>query len=126
MNWTEALEIVVARTRHDAYRALCDEDNPDVTSRDAYRSLMISMASEEPVNQSYPSWWTQITSAAGAVVEFAASGFKVATEAEQADRLAICQACEHYDAEADRCRKCGCFSAVKAWVAVQHCPIGKW
>ena len=39
-------------------------------------------------------------------------------------RLDICKACEHWDGH--RCRKCGCFAALKVRLASQACPIGKW
>jgi hypothetical protein len=34
--------------------------------------------------------------------------------------------CEHLDAAADRCRKSGCYLALKLWVARERCPIEKW
>lgn len=52
MMWQEALEIVVARTRHERYRELCSDDNPDAEQRDAYRTGVIEMAeSVEPKRQ---------------------------------------------------------------------------
>jgi hypothetical protein len=48
MNWMTALEILVARTGHERYRVLCADDNPDVDTRDAYRVLMIRLASDLP------------------------------------------------------------------------------
>lgn len=44
MDWTEALEIVVSITRHERFRWLTREANPDVESRDAYRRQVLKMA----------------------------------------------------------------------------------
>ncbi len=48
MNWEEALEIVVRRTKHERYRVLCDEGNPDIEQRDEMRAMMIRKALNEP------------------------------------------------------------------------------
>ena len=46
MNWQDALEIVVARTKHAPYRQLCSDANtqPAPNNRDAYRREMIRQA----------------------------------------------------------------------------------
>lgn len=44
MTWLDALEIVIARTRHERYRWLCSEANPDAEQRDAYRRHMLTRA----------------------------------------------------------------------------------
>lgn len=41
-------------------------------------------------------------------------------------RLEICAACEFFDKEPSRCRKCGCFMAAKANLLKASCPINKW
>jgi hypothetical protein len=46
MTLSEALDIVIARTRHERYRVLCDDDNPDIQQRDAYRRLVVDMAGQ--------------------------------------------------------------------------------
>lgn len=43
MTWPEALEIVLVRTRHERYRWLCSEENPNVEQRDAYRIQIVQM-----------------------------------------------------------------------------------
>jgi len=78
----------------------------------------------------YPSLFRQAASAAqavGAVVAAAVRGEPVSVPQEEQDRrLAICHACEFWDAAQSRCSKCGCFGAWKTWLASQRCPIGKW
>lgn len=49
MGWQEALDVVVGRTRHERYRWLCSEANPDEWSREAYRGQVLTMATGEPV-----------------------------------------------------------------------------
>ncbi len=83
----------------------------------------------------YPSWTAMagnLARAVGGVVSAAVHGEPiVATEKEQARRLAICHACaEWYDPEQERCRHggCGCFLSLKTRIATQHCPLDppKW
>jgi hypothetical protein len=63
--------------------------------------------------------------AAAAAAAFA-SGFQRAAPEEQARRLAICGGCEHFEAEAVRCKKCGCNLSLKARLSGWHCPIDLW
>lgn len=44
MTLDEALEIVVARTRHERYRWHCSDDNPNARGREAYRRSVLSLA----------------------------------------------------------------------------------
>jgi hypothetical protein len=82
--------------------------------------------------QKYPSIFQQATNAAqavGAVVASAVRGEPVSVPQEEQDRrLAICHACEFWDAAQGRCSKCGCFGAWKTWLASQRCPLNppKW
>ena len=48
MNWKEALEIVVNQTGVERYRLLCSDDSPAPGGPQAYRDLMISMATGTP------------------------------------------------------------------------------
>lgn len=59
-----------------------------------------------------------------ATTKHIAAGRPMATAEQKAERLAICQGCEHYDE--GRCQRCGCGLEVKAGWADQECPIGKW
>jgi hypothetical protein len=40
------------------------------------------------------------------------------------ERMAICQTCPFFTGK--RCRKCGCFMALKTTLRQASCPIGKW
>lgn len=48
MDWPEALEIMVTRYHNAHFRVLCDEANPDIIQRDAYRALMVRQATGQP------------------------------------------------------------------------------
>lgn len=47
-------------------------------------------------------------------------------DSEANSRLQICQSCDFFDSNQNRCRKCGCFMAVKTYLKAERCPIGKW
>lgn len=74
----------------------------------------------------YPSFVKQAGSVIEAAGRFVASGFATVTQEEHDRRRAICAACEHFDAAANRCRKCGCGLSVKPWMKAMHCPINRW
>lgn len=42
------------------------------------------------------------------------------------ERLAICNACEHYMKWTTQCKKCGCFMKLKTKLYAASCPIEKW
>ena len=122
MTWQDALELVVARTGHEAYRRLCADDNPDARQRDGYRRVVVKKAGGE-VPAAYPPLLEQAGTAARALGRAVRSGFKAVDDAEHARRLAICEACEHFDPKRGRCRKCGCKARWKARLATEHCPL---
>ena len=55
----------------------------------------------------------------------AGNSLKISDE-EVKNRLQICGGCEFFDSNQNRCRKCGCFMAVKTYLKAERCPIGKW
>jgi hypothetical protein len=46
MDWTEALDIVIARTKHEPYRTLCAEGHPHA---ETWRERMVAMATGQPL-----------------------------------------------------------------------------
>lgn len=48
------------------------------------------------------------------------------SEEDKEARLAICRLCQHYRKVDDRCALCGCKTAVKAYLRIEKCPVGKW
>ncbi len=85
-----------------------------------------AIADGQSQDNEYPSLGIQALTAAQAAIAFAASGFKLVDESEMSRRLEICGACEYFDAQQTRCRKCGCYLNFKPRAASQACPIGKW
>ena len=63
-------------------------------------------------------------SAATSMAKFAASGFRRVDEPTHAVRMQRCSGCRHL--EGSRCRLCGCFAQMKAWLPHEDCPVGKW
>jgi Tetratricopeptide repeat len=63
-------------------------------------------------------------SAIGSMAKFLGSGFETATAEVHRSRVEICSTCEHHTGL--RCRVCGCFTAAKARLRHEHCPLGKW
>lgn len=90
-------------------------------------------SSNKPIENfkpSPPSIPRMISNMAESVVRNAKSvvaGNSLTTNSEQANsRLSICQKCEFFDKNQQRCQKCGCFMAVKTYLKAEKCPIGRW
>ena len=130
MDWPEALDLVIGRTRHEAYRGKCADSHPDHL---AWRRRMIEQATGQATTPAeYPSLWRMagnLAGAAGRVVAAAVKGepIRVTPEVYHA-RLAICQGCEQYDHAKGRCRICGCWTSRKLALATESCPLPepKW
>jgi hypothetical protein len=56
--------------------------------------------------------------------KFVGSGMKTVSAEAQQSRIQVCASCPHHTGV--RCRLCGCFTRVKAWLPHEDCPIGKW
>lgn len=41
-------------------------------------------------------------------------------------RMDICNGCDRLFKPTKSCKECGCFMALKTWIEVSVCPIGKW
>jgi hypothetical protein len=132
------LDLMCARVGSDYLRFSTSDANPKAEERERAREWVVAMAAldewpppcdgciagETPAGQ--PPVMAQVASAAKAAVRFVASGLKVVSRDEFDRRHGICQGCEHFDAPANRCNKCGCFLAAKPWGQAEHCPVGKW
>jgi tetratricopeptide (TPR) repeat protein len=69
-------------------------------------------------------WLRKGFSAMKSLAWFVGSGMKrVPVKVYQARRN-TCQNCEHHTGL--RCKLCGCFTSVKAWMPHEECPISKW
>lgn len=65
-----------------------------------------------------------------AQVRNVAHGCPKCTEQEIADRLAVCEACEHFTGTACKICLCNCCNKPtllnKLYLATERCPLGKW
>ncbi len=72
-----------------------------------------------------------VSNFAGAMVDWAKSGFKIVSQEVFDERLGVCRGCEAWDEEArsgmGKCRdiKCGC-TKLKHWLKSSKCPRGLW
>lgn len=41
-------------------------------------------------------------------------------------RKNICNSCDFFIKDSDKCSKCGCNMAIKTYLKASVCPIGKW
>jgi len=123
MTDAEALAEAIRRTGHARYRDLVDPTHPDY--QPAYWQHIYRAAGVERPKQ-YPPLLEQAGNALAAAGRAIASGLQLVDDAEHARRLAICEGCEHYDGDRHRCRKCGCWSNLKAKLASEKCPMEKW
>jgi uncharacterized paraquat-inducible protein A len=68
-----------------------------------------------------------LASTAVNVVKSTLEGNPLNVETDEADRRKnICNSCEFFNKAQERCSKCGCFMAVKAYIKAASCPVGKW
>jgi formamidopyrimidine-DNA glycosylase len=60
-------------------------------------------------------------------VKLGMSGQRMSVSTDEANRRrSICDICPAYNKPQQRCTKCGCFIAVKAYLRASSCPLGKW
>lgn len=84
-----------------------------------------AVATSEPGILSKAARWAASTTA------HAAAGFKPVSAEVRAARRAVCDGCEHRDAEKDTCKICGC--PLTGWILgdklgrpSEKCPVDKW
>lgn len=132
MDWIEAVEIEIARSKHERWRALTAESHPDHA---IHRARVVAIATGN-TPATYPSLTRQAgnaLAAAGRVTRAFVRNEPVKVPAPiYYHRLEICQACPH-NGEAPhgmRCKKCGC-GGMKLELATEACPDnpsrwGRW
>lgn len=124
MTDAEALTIAIERTGNQRLRELV-KNSPGhlATVRILARADATDPTSPHP---SYPGLLRQAALAGQAGTRWIASGLKITTQEEHDRRRGVCADCEHLDAGQNRCRKCGCYLALKPWAGSEHCPVQKW
>ena len=104
----------------NAYQALCDNH---AKRPDEYRAIIQRRNDAEP---EYPPLLVQAANYAASTIAHVAAGMPKADDDEVRRRLAICEACESYDAAKKRCTACGCPVRRKSKRADSECPLHKW
>ncbi len=112
------------RCRGESNPRLCQLIDPTRPDHDPTYVRILPDPDHSPAE--YPPLATQATNLAGSLRDWLRAGLPITPAAERMRRRAICQGCPHFDAEARRCRACGCFGSVKPWLATATCPQGKW
>lgn len=84
-----------------------------------------SLGEDDPVVPP-PTIADQVASATSAAVQFFKSGFKLAKDTTADERLAICNECEHFVKDTERCGVCWCWMKIKTKLPGESCPLQKW
>ena len=100
-----------------------DNDSESIPSW-AMGGPQIDMSTLPSGKASRPSFLKMAYSLSRSMARFAASGFKTVSREANQERLKVCSQCEQHTGI--RCKLCGCFTAQKAWLPHEHCPINKW
>jgi hypothetical protein len=122
MDCQEALEIAMARTKHEPLRKMASPDRP---GHEAICRHLIEVAGDDPgpapvsPETSYPSVAQQARNLWRSIKAFVASGGRLVPKAVRAERARICRACPHWNGIT--CGKCGC-TKLKVWSAAEKCP----
>lgn len=109
----------------------CKWAGPDAADSER-ESLRILSGIEPAPPAAYPSIVVQARNLAGSLATWLRAGLPITPAAERARRRGICTggegrpACDQFDPDQRRCRKCGCFGELKPWLGTATCPLGKW
>src|SRR5262249_22488895 len=74
--------------------------------------------------QAGPGLLRMALSAVKSASRFISSGLNTGAPQVHEKRMRSCVSGEHHTGV--RCRLCGCFTSVKAWLPYEDCPIEKW
>lgn len=117
------------------HRRYCDLVNPNHPAYNPeYLPIVQSKSSSTPElkpqpPESPPGILTLAKNLGTAIVHHAIDGSRIAPVEIQAERKALCFACDHHDHEIDRCNACGCvaMNLKRSW-ASSACPLDppKW
>jgi hypothetical protein len=99
-------------------------------NKDELKRILIENAKNNKNGYAMPSKYQMAKNLAqttAATVKTVFSGESPTINSSEADkRKAICNGCDAFDKANERCTKCGCYMAVKAYLKAAKCPLGKW
>lgn len=73
-----------------------------------------------------PSLLKRAVSVAKAGAKFVGDRMRATSEAVKLERVALCEACDHFDEASRQCNQCGCLIDLKIAMPLEKCPIDKW
>lgn len=65
-------------------------------------------------------------SARSIITTAATTGKMLVTDSVKTARYDMCKSCPAYDANKNRCTKCGCYMKAKVEFVASKCPLNKW
>lgn len=110
-----------ARHWHE-YRAGCASDLPGGTKVVAPPATAVPSAPSTPGQGTGPGLLRMALTATTALATFLGAGARTANPEVRRRRLEVCASCPHHTGL--RCRLCGCFTAAKARLPGENCPLG--
>jgi len=76
---------------------------------------------------SFPTMANNLGASVARNIQSVASGNQLRVDSDVASqRLSICNGCEFFNKDQQRCGKCGCYMSVKTYLKAEKCPVGKW
>lgn len=79
-----------------------------------------------PTSVEYPSILEMGTNLINSAIDFIEDGFSLSSKEEVNRKVSICQECNSYDRDKNRCKECGCFISIASLINSKQCPLGKW
>ena len=76
--------------------------------------------------QATPNFAEKMSTFMRSVALFANSGFSIVESEVRKERMSVCESCEHFDVNKNKCNKCGCYLKVKTAFSHESCPVKKW
>ncbi len=73
-----------------------------------------------------PNPWNALTAAARAAKQVVQNKPLTVSQATVDQRITICRGCEFFDPQTQQCKVCTCFVPLKAQLATEKCPKGRW
>jgi hypothetical protein len=94
--------------------------------KDAQTANVVKDKKEQKKDIKLPSLWEQAKNLTKATVAHVKSGMAEVSPEVKKERLDICEGCEFFLREQNRCKACGCHLLTKSRWKTSACPKGYW